>query len=437
MTAKKVIAAVVGVAVIAGAGFVGYKTWHNASQKHDFIAPPSLSSTGKTALERGEYLARAGDCVACHTAEGGKSYAGGMGLDTPFGKIMVSNITPDKETGIGGWSDQQFIDAVRKGKGIHGENLYPAMPYNVYSKVSDADLKDMKAYLDTIPAVHNQVAKTDLPFPFNIRQMMWGWNLLFFDAAPFKTNPQRSSQWNRGAYLVDGLGHCTSCHTPKNLLGADQSGKYLQGGELQGWLAPEITGNRRQGIGRWTPDQVVSYLGTGSNSHAVAAGPMGEAIDNSLQYMNKDDLRAMAEYLQSLPGSRDNSVPLTAAQETMQRGAKIYQDNCMACHKADGSGVEGMIPALAGNSGIQAPSATNVLRALMLGGQGVATHSNPTAAAMPEFAWKLDDQQLSDVATFIRNGWGNQSPAVNTQDVANARKSLSASNPLNNPRNTQ
>lgn len=433
MAVKKVLAVIVGIAVIAVGSFTGYKIWHNTHQQHDFMAPKPLSDVGKTALERGEYLARAGDCVACHTAEGGKPYAGGMALDTPFGKIMVSNITPDKETGIGGWTDKQFIDAVRNGKGIHGENLYPAMPYNVYSKVSDTDLKEMKAYLNTIPAVHNDVAKTALPFPFNIRQMMWGWNLLFFDAAPFKANPQKSEQWNRGAYLVEGLGHCTSCHTPKNLLGADKQGQYLQGGELQGWLAPEITGNKRQGIGGWGQDKVVSYLKTGSTDRAVASGPMGEAINHSLQYMTDDDLRAITEYLQSIPGSRDASVPFAGKQDVMQRGESIYQNNCMACHKVDGRGVEGMIPALAGNSGVQAPSAINVLRAIMLGGQGVATKANPTAAAMPEFGWKLDDGQISDVATFIRNGWGNQASSVSTQDVLHARKILSGNEALKNP----
>nr|WP_304187392.1 cytochrome c [Hafnia alvei] len=433
MAVKKVLALILGSAAVVVGCFTGYKIWHNSHQQHDFLAPQPLSSIGETTLERGEYLARAGDCVACHTAKGGKPYAGGMALETPFGKIMVSNITPDKETGIGNWTDEQFIDAVRNGKGIHDQNLYPAMPYNVYSKVSDLDLKEIKAYLNTIPAVHHNVEKTNLPFPFNIRQMIWGWNLLFFDAAPFKPNQNKSQQWNRGAYLVEGLGHCTSCHTPKNLLGADKRGKYLQGGELQGWFAPEITNNKRQGIGEWEQDQVVSYLKTGSTEQAVASGPMGEAIHNSLQYMTNDDLRAITEYLQSIPGSWDTTIPLTAAKSEMDRGESIYQNNCKACHKANGLGVEGMIPALAGSSGVQAPDAANVLRAILLGGQGVATKINPTAASMPEFGWKLDDQQISDVATFIRNGWGNQAPPVSMHDVMNAREILSARETLSNP----
>jgi len=433
MSMKKTVAGIVGVVVVAGLGFVGYKSWHNSHQSYTFQAPPAAEMAGKTAIERGKYLAQAGDCVACHTAPGGKAFAGGLGLNTPFGTIYATNITPDKETGIGGWTDEQFMNAVRNGKGVQGQNLYPAMPYNVYAKVSDADLKDIKAYLDSVPAVHYDGPKTDLPFPYNIRLMMFGWNLLFLDTAPFKADPTQSAEWNRGAYLVEGLGHCTSCHTAKNLLGGDDLGVHLQGGELQGWYAPEITGNTRQGIGVWSDDEVVRYLKTGTNTRTVASGPMAEAVENSLQHLNVSDLKAIAVYLKSLPGSKDDSTPLTGASDVMTRGQQIYADNCAACHQNSGEGVANMVPALKGNNGVQAPLPTNSLHVLMTGAKGAATADNPTGAAMPEFGWKLNDQQMSDVSTYIRNAWGNQAPAVSADEVSKARQSLNGAEALHNP----
>lgn len=433
MKVKKTFAFIVGIVVVAGLGLIGYRAWYNAQQNYSFTPPPSAESYGNTAIERGKYLATVGDCVACHTAPGGQAYAGGLALDTPFGKIIASNITPDKETGIGGWTDEQFIRAVRQGKGINGEFLYPAMPYNVYTKVSDQDLRDMKAYLDSIPAVHNSVPATDLPFPFNIRQIMFGWNLMFFDSAPFKADTTKSAEWNRGGYLVEGLGHCTSCHTPKNLLGSDKNGEYLQGGELQGWYAPEITGNIRQGIGSWSDKDLVEYLKTGGNARSVASGPMGEAVNHSLQYLSESDLNAMAVYLKSLPGSKDNSKPLTSEDKQMTVGAKVYADNCSACHQLTGEGVSGMIPALKGNNGVQATASTNILRVLLQGSQGTATVSNPTSAAMPEFGWKLTDGDIADVATYIRNSWGNQAPAISDVEVSKARHSLGAPSAKLNP----
>lgn len=430
---KKTLAVAVGVVVVAGLGFTAVKTWHNAHQDHNFQAPASAESTGANAIARGKYLATAGDCVACHTAPGGKAFAGGLGLSTPFGTIYATNITPDKATGIGGWTDEEFMRAVRQGKGVHGENLYPAMPYNVYAQVSDQDLKDIKAYLDSVPAVHYDGPKTDLPFPYNIRLMMFGWNLLFLNTAPFKADPSQSAQWNRGAYLVEGLGHCTSCHTPKNLLGADQWGKHLQGGELEGWLAPEITANNRQGIGAWSDDELVRYLKTGANDKTVAAGPMAEAVHNSLQHLNNSDLSAIADYLKAQPGSEDSSQPLSGAQDMMVRGKAIYESNCSACHQDNGEGVRDMVPSLKGNNGLQADAPTNVLHVLMLGAQGAATQWNPTSAAMPDFAWKLNDQQMADVSTYVRNSWGNQAPPVTTQQVAAARKSLKGADALHNP----
>lgn len=379
-----------------------------------------------SAVARGRYVAIAGDCAACHTdPRGGKPFAGGYALQTPFGTLLASNITSDKATGIGSWSEAEFTRAVREGKGKHGENLYPAMPYNAYVKVSDQDMHDLWAYMQTVPAVNNKVVSNQLPFPFNIRLMMMGWNLLFFDKTPFVPVAGASAQINRGAYLVQGLGHCAACHTAKNFLGGDKGGAFLQGGELEGWHAPEITGNRYVGIGAWTSAQVVQYLKTGSNDIAVASGPMAEAVTNSTQHMTDEDLLAIAAYLQSLPGSeRSKPQPLAATDSVMQRGANVYSANCSACHNSDGKGINQLAAGLGNNPGIQAENAQSLMTTVLEGGRGAVTLDNPTSGAMPSFAWKLSDEQVAAALTYIRNSWGNAAPAVSASQVADARKAL-------------
>ncbi|WP_256737462.1 c-type cytochrome [Pseudomonas sp. dw_358] len=395
------------------------------------------SSTGVTAqpgaqpedpaVARGRYIAIAGDCAACHTdPHQGKPFAGGYALQTPFGKLLASNITSDKTTGIGAWTEAEFTRAVRQGKGREGENLYPAMPYNDYVKVSDADMHDLWTYMQTVPAVDNKVDSNQLPFPFNIRLMMMGWNLLFFDKTPFVPVASATAQINRGAYLVQGLGHCAACHTPKNFLGGDKGGAFLQGGDLAGWHAPEITNNRYVGVGGWTPEQIVQYLKTGSNDIAVASGPMAEAVTNSTQHMTDEDLQAIAAYLQSVPGSSATKPqPLTATEQTMKQGANVYSANCSACHNSDGKGINQLAAGLGNNPAVQAVNAQSLMTTVLNGGRGAVTHDNPTSGAMPSFAWKLSDQQVASVLTYIRNSWGNAAPAVKVEDVAKTRKDLS------------
>lgn len=374
-------------------------------------------------IQRGAYLARAGDCTACHTAQGGQPYAGGLALDTPFGKIVASNITPDRETGIGGWSEAAFARALRQGISRDGHLLYPAMPYNDYTQVSDEDVHALKAYLDSLPSVRKAVEANQLPFPFDIRQMMMGWNLLFFRDGRYQPDPHQSADWNRGKYLVDGLGHCTACHTGKNLLGGDKA--YLQGGTLQGWYAPELSGNPQIGLGTWSRADVVGYLKTGGNDRAMAAGPMAEAVEHSMQYLTEADLGAIATYLKSLPGSgRAAPVALAANDSRMTSGRAVFDVNCAACHRSNGTGVATMLPALAGSPTVQAPDATNLVRTILEGGASAATHANPTGARMPSFAWKLGDAQIANVTTYIRNGWGNAAPPVSARQVAKARKAL-------------
>lgn len=381
-----------------------------------------------SAVKRGRYIAVAGDCVACHSIPGGdKPFAGGYKLQTPFGALLSSNITQDKETGIGNWTEQQFADALRKGKGREGENLYPAMPYTTYAKMSDADVADLYAYIKTIAPVSNRVVTNQLPFPFNIRLFMSGWNLLFFDNKPLAPVANQSEQWQRGRYVVEALEHCAACHTPKNFLGGDTTSKAFQGAGLQGWFAPDITSNPHTGIGGWSEDQLVEYLRKGNNEFAVASGPMAEAITNSTQHLSEDDLRAMAVYLKQQQGAAvEKTQPLAMSDPRMESGAKIFAANCEACHTSGGTGVSNMVAGFAGRPSVMAPHVDSLLNSVLMGSRGAVTEQSPTGAGMPAFDWKLSDQQVANVLTYIRNQWGNAAEPVSVDAVKEARTSLGA-----------
>lgn len=421
---------IAGGILVAAAVAAGVMLYQNGNTTADDVADNTirmkqpLTGEDAAAVERGNYVALAGDCVACHTAPGSKApYAGGYAISTPFGGIFASNITPDAQTGIGDWTERDFYRAVRHGKGKQGENLYPAMPYNAYVKVSDGDMHDLWLYMRSVRPVHNPVPETRLPFPYNIRLAMMGWNLLFFKNDAFVPDSAQSAQWNRGAYLVQGLEHCAACHTPKNLIGGD-NGAYLQGGNLGEWYAPEITGNRYTGIGGWSDEQVVQYLKLGSNHLAVASGPMAEAITNSTQYLTDGDLRAITVYLRAQRGSdRQKPAPLPADSPQMKTGANVYSANCAACHSSDGNGIPHLAAGLANNPAIMGPDASSLITTVLQGGRGAVTAGNPTGGAMPSFAWKLSDEQVAAVTTYIRNTWGNAAPAVEAQTAA-AKRSL-------------
>lgn len=423
----KIAAAAVAVAAVVA----GVMLYQNGNTRADNVADDKiqmkepLTAADAEAVKRGHYVALAGDCVACHTIPESKdAYAGGYAISTPFGGIFASNITPDAETGIGNWTEREFYRAVRHGKGKHGENLYPAMPYNAYVNVTDEDMHDLWLYMRSVKPVHNAVPETNLGFPYNIRLAMMGWNLLFFKNAPFKADPTKSAEWNRGAYLVEGLEHCAACHTPKNPIGGD-TGDYLQGSNLGEWYAPEITSNTYTGIGGWSPEQVVEYLKLGSNHVAVASGPMAEAVTNSTQHLTDADLKAIALYIQSQPGSdRQKPAPLAADDAVMKMGENVYSANCSACHNSDGKGIPHLAASLAGNPAIQAPDASSLISTVLQGGRGAVTVGNPTSGAMPDFAWKLSDQQVAAVMTWIRNSWGNAAPAIPASDVAEKRELL-------------
>jgi len=294
-------------------------------------------------VEHGRYIATAADCTACHTAPGGKPFAGGGALETPFGLLLAPNITPDVQTGIGGWTDDEFANALQNGIGHGGIHLYPAMPYTYYTHLTPADVLAIRAYLNTVQPVHNLVIANQLPFPFNQRETMVGWNALYFTPGEFKSDPGKSEEWNRGAYLVEGAEHCGLCHTPKNAMGGDENSQAMQGSVLQNWYAPNLTSNSHLGLGDRSTDDIVLYLKTGRNRFDLASGPMADAITHSLSHLADADIRAMAVYLKSLPAGGGTALqPISAEGPKMQQGAAIYDNQCAACHRADGQGIVGL-----------------------------------------------------------------------------------------------
>jgi mono/diheme cytochrome c family protein len=376
-------------------------------------------------IERGRYLAVVGDCAACHTKPGGKPFAGGLPIETPFGKVVAPNITPDNETGIGLWSAEDFVRAVRQGIRRDGAHLFPAMPYTYYTRVSRDDVLAIRAYLETMPAVDNSVSTDQLPFPLSLRADMAAWNALYFKFGAIRPNPNKSAEWNRGAYLAQGLMHCGMCHTPKNIAGGDKTGEQLQGYALQGWFAPDLTTDPRRGLGSWSIDDIVTYLKTGHNRFAAATGPMAEEVAKSSSEMTNADLHAVATWLKDQPAPKEASTrPIDAADKTMELGAAIYADECSACHTPNGAGIAGLFPTLAGAPSVQSTDPTSMIRVVLAGTQSVATNSAPTAPAMPAFAWLLNDRQAAAVLTYIRNTWGNAAPEVTADDVAKRRAAL-------------
>ena len=356
-------------------------------------------------IERGRYLAIAGDCTSCHTVPGsGQPFAGGRPIETPFGIVVGANITPDSETGIGAWSDEQFVRALREGKGHDGELLYPAMPYVYYTKLTESDALAIRAYLNTVKPVRNAVVSNTLPFPLDIRQGMAAWNALYFTSGEFKPDPAKSAEWNRGAYLVEGLGHCGACHTPKSALGGDDNAHAFQGYALQGWFAPNITNDSERGLGGWSVADIAAYLKNGHNPTTASTGIMAEEITLSSSHMTDADLTAIATYLKALPDqTAAPAAAIPASDPKMVAGEAIYADECSACHGPDGKGVPYLFPSLAGSSNVRSADPTSLIRVVIEGARSVATAGEPTGPGMPSFAWKLSDDQAAAVLTYIRN----------------------------------
>jgi mono/diheme cytochrome c family protein len=375
-------------------------------------------------IEKGRYLTTVADCFACHTVPStGKPFAGGRPIETPFGAITASNITPDAETGIGAWSDEQFDAAVRGGVRPDGSRLYPAMPYPSYARMTRDDVLAIRAYLSTVEPVHQPVGSNTLPFPFNIRTAMRAWDALYFTPGEYQPDSRQSAAWNRGAYLVQGPSHCTACHTPKTMLGGDKAGDALRGFSIQDWFAPDITGDNDQGLGQWSEADVTAYLKTGHNRFTAATGPMAEEIADSTSHYYDSDLAAMATYLKSLPG-RQAAAAAQADSSVMNAGQAIYRDQCSACHGLDGRGVEKLFPSLAQSALVKASDPMTAIRLVLRGGRSVATDAEPTAPGMPAFGWQLDDAQVAAVVSYIRSAWQTPATAVSADTVGKARERL-------------
>jgi mono/diheme cytochrome c family protein len=364
----------------------------------------------------GKYQAVLGDCAGCH----GKDLSGGVTLATPFGNLVSPNITPDKDTGIGNYSADDFRAAMKTGIAPGGKRLYPAMPYPYYARMSDGDVAALWSYIKAVKPVSKNVDVNQLHFPFNLRMTMIGWNLLA-PSRPASDAAGKSDAWHRGEYLVNGPGHCGACHSPKTMFGADKG--PLTGAVLQGWYAPDLTSDRNAGLGRWSTADIAEYLQTGRNAHSIASGPMAEAVENSTSQMNDGDLNAIAVYLKDVPASRGNGGAATGVEAQMKAGKDGYDINCAACHGRDGKG-NALFPALAGNPNVLQVRDDTIARVVLAGTRAVSTAKAPTAPAMPSLAWKLSNQQAADILTYVRNTWGNAAPAVSAETVERVRGEL-------------
>ncbi|HEX6843164.1 MAG TPA: c-type cytochrome [Stellaceae bacterium] len=385
-------------------------------------------AAGPDQLQRGEYLARAGDCIACHTDPGGKLFAGGRPMPTPFGTLYSTNITPDAATGIGKWSADQFYALMHTGRSPDGGLIYPAMPFGAYTKVTREDSDAIFAYLRSVPPVHAADRPHDLRFPYNNRELILGWRTLFFNEGTFKPDPSKSAEWNRGAYLVQGLGHCSMCHTPINALGGSSPSKAFEGGliPMQNWYAPSLTSNREAGLGEWSLEEIDNLLRTGISPRGAVYGPMAEVVFNSLQYLSDADVRAMSVYLKSLgqgnpPDAAGSPLPSAESSLLMRLGQTVYSARCASCHGSDGRGMPPHYPPLAGNPSIQMESAVNPIRMVLNGGFPPGTEGNKTPYGMPPFAQSLSDDDVAAVVTYIRRSWGNRGEAVSARQANQLR----------------
>ena len=388
------------------------------------VAGASAGDSSYAEVARGRYLVQAGDCAACHTADGGKAFAGNRPVPTPFGTIYSSNLTPDKATGLGNWTADDFMRAMHEGLSRDGHHLYPAFPYPWYTRLSHDDVLAIKAFLDTLPPVHQTVSAPKLPWPMSNRESVAAWNTIYFKPGEMQPDPKRSAEWNRGAYLVEGLGHCGACHSPKSFLGGVKKGERFEGGMGEGWFATSLRATNGEGLGTWSADDIVAYLKTGANAHARAVGPMAEVVEHSTSHLADGDLHAIATYLKDLPGAGDNAPKQSASsdRDVLNRGRLVYLDQCAGCHMENGEGVAGVFPPIRNNTGANAHDPTSLARLVLEGAPSAKTPQHPEGFAMPAFGAKLSDADVADVLTYIRASFGNRAGSVSSDQVAKVRK---------------
>lgn len=405
-----------------------------------FAGAAHAATADQQLIRQGEYLARAGDCIACHSAAGGTPFAGGLSMATPIGKVYSTNITPDKQHGIGNWSFEDFDRLMRTGVTKAGYTVYPAMPYPSYSRLSEADMKALYAYfMNGVQPSATANRKADIPWPLSMRFPLTIWRWVFAPTPqPFVPASSGDAQLLRGAYLVEGLGHCGACHTArgvgmqeKALTASDGSDYLAGGGSIDGWSVPSLRNEHGGGLARWSNDDIVEFLKTGRNGHTASFGPMNDVVAHSLQYMSREDLGSIAKYLKSLPPANTTAKPFVADDKVARAlyngtipgpGAHIYLDKCAGCHRTDGNGYGRAFPALAGNAVLQTRDPSSAINIVLSGGAVPATHTAPSALVMAPYASVLSDEQVAQVVTFIQTSWGNQGSAVTAAQVARVRK---------------
>ena len=420
----------------------------NIRDEPDLTSPATATAPDSAMVQRGAYLARAGNCMTCHTARGGVSYAGGRGIVTPFGTVYTSNLTPDNATGIGSWSPAHFWRAMHNGRSKDGRLLYPAFPYTNYTQVTREDSDALFAYLQSLTPVAQASQAHAIRFPYQSQAALAVWRALYFSPGTYKPDATRNAAWNRGAYLVNGLGHCSACHTARNALGATD-GLNLAGGliPIQNWYAPSLTSLHEAGVGDWSEQDITRLLKDGVSPRAAVNGPMTEVVLGSTQYLNPQDLSAMAQFLKSVSvtappditssksttantsDSSDMAVmatspsaPGSAVSATVAaRGARLYEQHCAQCHGDNGKGVPNAYPALAGNRAVLMSQTSNLVQVVLGGGYAPATQGNPRPFGMPPFVLVLDDGDIAAVLTHVRSSWGNQAGRVSPLDVNRIR----------------
>ena len=402
-------------------------------------------------VERGLYLARAGDCISCHTGPGRLPFAGGLPMKTPFGTIVSTNITPDRSGGIGDYTEADFARALREGVRRDGRHLYPAMPYTSFARIDDADMHALYAYFQRgVAPVASKPAETALPWPFSMRWLMVGWNFLYLEPGVYAPDAARGAEWNRGAYLVQGLGHCGECHTPRNSLTggvkstSDRRGdSFLAGALIDGWYAQPLRHADRPTAAQWSSADLVAFLGTGRTAHTAAFGGMSEVVENSTQYLTREDLGAIASYLKTVGAPVGSAMPDLSPQaaavaaadthpDTLKlragtvegAGAMVYLNNCKACHRSSGAGAKGVFPSLSGNSVVNAKDPTSLIRIVLGGSAMPSTDRSPSALAMPGFGWRLTDGNVADLLSYVRTAWGNRAEPVTPAQVAAVRETV-------------
>ena len=390
------------------------------AQEGDALADPAL-------IERGRYLALAGNCAGCHTQPGGEPYAGGTGILTPFGTVFATNLTPHREAGIGEWSASEFWRAMHNGRSRDGRLLYPAFPYPNYTRITRDDSDAILAWLRTLQPVEQRSRPHALRFPYDTQAALAVWRALFFSPGVQEDDPSRSAQWNRGAYLVSGLGHCNACHSGRNLFGASASGTLdLSGGliPVQNWYAPSLSAPEQAGVADWEIGDIVALLGTGISPRGSTIGPMADVVRDSTRHLTPPDLEAMAIFLKALPPVSAAARPASdgrALEGTMREGGRIYGEHCADCHGDEGQGIPGAYPALSGNRAVTMDPPANLVHVVALGGFPPATEGNPRPFGMPPFATTLSDGEIASVLTMIRNSWRNSAAPVTTVEVRRYR----------------